>query len=218
MPNEHNRMIISGTLPEGEVWSCSVAYKREETGDDNVIRDYDGLRDQAEVTWDLLDVLMDTGALAALLSSSAAINKVRWEYRNGTTLEQAAEWTATPLPGQGTMTKVFQTSLVFSLLTGRPGRSYRGRIFWPALGATISSSTGRLTGPTIGEAASEMAAFLKDAGRRGGLQPDVDPVVYSTLLDVVTPVTSVSVGNILDTQRRRRDSLVEGRATAAIPD
>lgn len=216
MATQYNKMTVSGTLPSGEVWSCGAAYKREDLIQDNVIRDYEGLLDQANVAWGVIRDWESTDPLRTLLSVGGAINKVRWEYRDGPELIQAAEVTGTPVAGFGAMTKTFQTSLVFSLLTGRAGRSYRGRIYWPALGAVIEAD-GRVQTSRIQNAANQMAEFLKDAGRRGGGQPDVDPGVYSSTLDVWTPIESVEVGNVLDTQRRRRDSLIEARVSAEIP-
>lgn len=217
MANQHNRMILAGSLPGGEVWSVGCAYKREDVITDNVIRDYEALLDQANEVWDIIAAWPTSHPLRRLLSTGGSIQTVRWEYLDGQTLEQAAEVSRTPVVGDGNMTKVFQTSLVFSLLSGRPGRSYRGRMYWPGLGAAISFSTGRLSTPTAQQAADAMSVFLKDAGRRGGGQPDVDPVIYSPKLDIVTPVTQVEVGDVLDTQRRRRDALVEARFTSDIP-
>jgi len=42
------------------------------------------------------------------------------------------------------------------------------------------------------------------------------PAVISVTKGLVTPVTQVSIGDVVDTQRRRRDTLIETRLTAPV--
>lgn len=42
------------------------------------------------------------------------------------------------------------------------------------------------------------------------------PVLYSRTTTLVQVITSFDVGNVLDTQRRRRDQLVESRTSAVV--
>ncbi len=109
-----------------------------------------------------------------------------------------------------------QVSVVLSLLTGFPGGSYRGRLYWPATACTLGSNY-NLTGPTAASLASSAAQFLDDAGITQQTATNLQASVYSPTLDVMTPVIGVSVGNVLDTQRRRRDGLIESRSYSEIP-
>lgn len=215
MAYPHNKMILSGSLPGGERWSCGVAYDKP-AGLADPLTSYNSLLSWIED--DIIPALDKTeiNALKALLSSQGRIDTVRTEYREGTELVQAAQVElGSPVAGTGTMTKVFQTAVVCSLLTGRPGRSYRGRVYWPALGAVINQTTGRLQTPSAQGVADAMAFLLTDVGDLS-LEADLRPGVYSAVKDEFTYVNSISVGDVLDTQRRRRDTLVEARSSATI--
>lgn len=212
----YNRLSLSGPMPGGERWSVGWAYKGVLAAlPDEVIESYEDLNSQAEHVWDVIEDWPATFALMRLLTTTCGIDTVRWEYREDAELVQAAEVNRSPVFGTNSMTKVFQTSLCFSMLTGRPGRAYRGRTYWPALSAQINSDTGRLSVPTIEDAATDMASALNDFGDRS-LDWDLKPMVYSPSLGIVTEVTTVQVGNVLDTQRRRRDALVEERFSAPL--
>lgn len=204
----YNRAILSGGLPGGEVWSTSVAFA-DITGSASVGEtDFTELSGWAQTwvdaielntTWDVLD----------LLSSSATILNLRIEARDAAgTLLQAGE-AITNIIGEGSAACPFQTSVVSSLLTGRPGRSYRGRMYWPAIGAIVDPTTLRLDDPSSGGVATGVVQYLAqgETAYAGGLE--LKPVVVGAAADAVTEVTSVSVGDILDTQRRRRDRVAE---------
>ena len=216
MPVAHNRVRIQGSLPGGEVWSVNPAF----TDDGGpLVVDYSVLLGWATNIAALNASGIMPTTLRSLISSAATISSIRCEYRNSAgQLGQAAEFTLnTPVAGTGTPTKPFQTSLVSSLLTGRPGRSYRGRLYWPALAAAISTSTLRVTNPSIAGAAAASAEFLTQIAGAVPAPFATRLVVVSDKLSVATPVTSVVVGDVLDVQRRRRDTLQEASATQAYP-
>jgi hypothetical protein len=209
------KLSIRGTLPGGEAWSVNPifdafnAYEGVEAADMNAV----ALAVRAVSVPD---------SLKNLMSSSAQVTSFRVEGRTGgNELILAAE--ATPVDGSitglGLATKPYQTSVVASLLTGFAGASRRGRLYWPALGAGINTNL-RLNTPTAAKTAADMSAYLraiqtaisantKFAGSR--------LVVFSQKLGVKTPVTDISVGDVLDVQRRRRDRAVESRSSASYP-
>lgn len=212
----HNRIRIQGSLPTGEVWSVNPAF----TDDGGpLVVDYSVLLEWAQNIAALNASQIMPTALRSLISSAATVSSIRVEYRNSAgELGQAAEHTLTsPIAGTGTPTKPFQTSLVSSLLTGRPGRSYRGRLYWPALAAAISTSTLRLTNPSTAGAVAAITEFLTQVADAVPAPFSSQLVVVSDKLSVATPVTSVVVGDVLDVQRRRRDTLQEATASQAYP-
>lgn len=106
----------------------------------------------------------------------------------------------TPLPPQVAVAVTVRTALA--------GRSDRGRFYLPPPVTVEVGSTGRLGGSTaltivtaIGTAVDTAMAALSD----GAL------VVYSRVHHDYTEAVRLEVGDVFDTQRRRRDKLVEAR-------
>lgn len=216
MPVAHNKVRILGLLPGGEVWSVNPSFYANL---DNVVTDYDELLAWATAIAALNEGDVFPAGLRSLLSSAASISSIRTEYRDGNgNLSQAAEYTLPIVAaGTGTASKPFQTAVVSSLLTGRPGRSRRGRLYWPALAANISSTSLRLSTPSASAVGEAVRSFLSavTASAPAGKNPQL--AVISETLSTATQVTQVAVGDVLDVQRRRRDSLVEQIATVNYP-
>lgn len=211
-----NVVRINGAMPNGEVWSINPRFAG---GPGGVIVGYEELQEWAQNIADYLVALPSGSSLLAALSSAVSITSVRTEQLDASgQLVQAGEYIlTTPKAGSSTPTKPFQTSIVASLLTGRPGRSYRGRLYWPFLGSSISTSTLRIPTSFTQSFANDMAALLTAIATT--LAPDqaTAPVVVSQTLNVATPITQISVGDVVDTQRRRRDSLDEARTVQTVP-
>lgn len=213
----HNRLSIQGTLPGGEVWSCNPRYMPGENG--VPINEYAELLDWAQGVAALnggtvlpLDVL-------SLFGDAVVITTIRTEYigTEGQLLQAAEVNLADPIEGVGNATKPFQTSTVTSLLTGRPGRSYRGRLYWPTLAMPVSTTTLRIPSSTRDQFATQMAEFLSDTQQGAFAGAPLRLAVVSQTQNTMTPVTQIQVGDVLDVQRRRRDSLTEQRITVALP-
>lgn len=211
-----NVVRINGSLPGGEVWSVNPRFFGNFGPD---ITNYPDL-----LAWATNIAALNSGnvlpaPLRALLSPSGAVVSIRCEYRDASDrLQQAAEVALpSPAPGTGSATKPFQTSLVSSLLTGRPGRSYRGRLYWPALGAIISASDLRLSDVNAQSYCTAVGQFLTAVQNAAPAGTGVTLGVVSQTLSTRSAVTRIEVGDVLDVQRRRRDSLVEGRFNASFP-
>lgn len=112
----------------------------------------------------------------------------------------------TPLVGSAVLTMPPQACAVFSLQTDLPGPSYRGRTYWPALGASISAD---LKSSTAKQAGEDLVELVRDIETSLEVLTPVQWAVYSPKLGVLTPVSRVRAGDVIDTQRRRRDALVE---------
>lgn len=216
MPVAHNVVRILGELPGGEVWSVNPKYGPGPAG---LKTSYEELLAWAEGIVGLNDDLILPASLRSLISSAASISSIRCEYRgsNGDLVQAAEAVPTSPVPGTGSANKPFQTSLVSSLLTGRPGRSYRGRLYWPAMGAIISFNDLRVPDTNLQQYTEAIGLVLEQIAAIGEPENDATLSVVSETLSVLTPVTQISCGDVLDVQRRRRDSLIEGRATVSYP-
>lgn len=220
MAMEHNVVRFKGTLPGGENWSINPSFW------DSVGPFEDSPASYADLLAWATDIAALNGgnifpdSVQAVMSSETKTTLIRTEYWKDNVMEMAAEL-APPFPvfGAGSVTKPLQTALVASLRTGKPGRSYRGRIYFPALGADIDGSTGRLSTAVIEGLSEDIGQWLHDVGQAGSfvLRTLAAPCVVSKRQNVINRVLTVAVGDVLDSQRRRRDGLVEAYALGDVP-
>jgi hypothetical protein len=216
MADPYARIRILGTLPGGEEWSIGVAF----TGD----FDTHPMSSAALQAWATAVAALNTGKVfgavwGGLLSTVGFVTTVRAEYyATGTTLSDVREaLLTTPAAGTGTPSKTYQSAVVVSLLSGIPGRRTRGRIYLPALAATLSSTTLRLA-PTLAQSISDEASnWLLAVQDAGPTEPAMVPAIWSSVNASAIAVSSVRVGDVLDTQRRRRDSLAETYYSTVFP-
>jgi len=218
---EHNVVRIKGTLTGGESWSINPCFFDSIGPFQDSPKTYDDLLIWATDVGGLNSGNVFPASIMSLISSNCAITSVRTEYWADNEIQMAAEFVpSSPKFGNGGPTKSYSTALVASLRTGRPGRSYRGRLYFPALAAVISSSTGRLTSAVSTTFSTDIAAWLQAVGNQGSflLRTLAEPCVVSKTANVITKVETVAIGDVLDSQRRRRDALVELYTTATVGD
>lgn len=214
----HNVLRIRGNLPGGEVWSVTPKF----TGNfGDLITGYADLLEWLTTIQGFNAGRILPDPIMSILSSSASVTGLRGEYINDagdlTEVAEVGTLGGVPEPGTGTATKPFQTAVVASLRTGRPGRSYRGRIYWPGLSAGINSTTLRLEPGTASGIASATADFLTAVQEAAPAPSAIFLAVVSQTLDTNAGVTSIQVGNVLDVQRRRRDQAVEVYSSEDFP-
>lgn len=104
----------------------------------------------------------------------------------------------------------FQVAPVVSLRTALATRAGRGRFYAPSP-AVDQQAAGRLitTAQTaLLNSAVAMFTALTGAGLSG--------VLYSRTTTQTQEITSVDVGDVIDTQRRRRNKLIENRISANV--
>jgi len=104
----------------------------------------------------------------------------------------------------------FQCATVISLLTDSATRHGRGRFYLPPL-ATGTVDGGLISAATITSLDTAWTAFFDSLNTDG-----LNPVVRNRTGHISTPVTSARVGNVFDTQRRRRNKLVEVYTAIAV--
>lgn len=160
-------------------------------------------------------------AVRLSMSSTNSLTGCRVEARKATgELETLAEGLrTTPVTGTGAAPHPAQIAWTVSLRTNSPGGSGRGRLYWPATGQAIGVATLR---PTVSDATTFLTGFALylnqlEAAIDGVIDETVDLCVWSRVNASRALVTKVLVGDVLDTQRRRRDLLPEAYQELAYP-
>lgn len=210
----HIRVTANGGMPGGERWSCSVSFGLESP----IIL----------VSQPPLDTIAIGSAAAwasfvngSLMSTQVTLQRVdvRQIDEDGTTMAMSASVPTTPAAGTGPVLLPNQCAVVCSLRTGTPGPKGRGRFYLPML-STNPGPDGRLF-PVVRNQIADNLAILVNA-----LTTSVDvafpndqawPIVASgAVVPANYRVTALRVGDVYDTQRRRRDALVEAYAVRAV--
>jgi hypothetical protein len=87
-------------------------------------------------------------------------------------------------------------------------------MYWPWL-VTPQGADGHVNTSTVQVFATAMGAALFTIGATSAGQP-MQLVVHSRKLEEATLVTSLAVGNVIDTQRRRRNQLIESYSAGVL--
>lgn len=157
----------------------------------------------------LIGVSADAQALRGTMSTNMEIRRVRAYYYSvpNAPASLLGVSTVAGTTGTGTLTLPPQCSRVVTLLTATPGSSFRGRMYWPKVTTGLNTS---------GVDASVNQGFADAYARSLRTMAEIAPstsagqvAVVSLSKALVTPVTRIRVGNVIDTQRRRRDSINE---------
>jgi len=210
------RVSILGSSPGGEVWSINPVY--DPTFEFGSSVDQTAL----DTVTDAIAALTPGVNLQTLMSSSLAITGARVEVRDDATdalMAISTQVRAAPSTGSGSPLRGAQNALVFSLRTTTPGGSGRGRLYWPAVAMPIDTTL-RLSSANVTSITSEMKTYLGAirsalvAGWAGGV---FNLAVRSKTTKTTPHVNKLQAGNVLDTQRRRRDSMIEDYVSVTIP-
>lgn len=210
------RVSILGALLTTEVWSINPCFDPTFEFGDSVNQS-----------------MLDAAALAIagrsipttmreLMSPQAQRTGARVEVRDDATdalIAISTQSAGAPVAGTGTLRLPPQSAMVISVRTDTPGASGRGRLYWPALGATLDVS-GRMFTPTPATLLNDFKTYLN--GIRNDLAtafPTIgfDLAVRSKTTHTTPHAVRLQVGNVVDTQRRRRDNLAESYATTTFP-
>ena len=110
-----------------------------------------------------------------------------------------------------------QNSVVCSWRTARPGRRGRGRIYPPPSTVSGVDADGRVNGTMQGDQRDAAVTLLESLAIEavGAGAPHARPIVTGHPWDKYAVITSVDVGDVVDTQRRRRRQLVETRLSGS---
>lgn len=203
------RVSIQGGMPGGEVWSVNPCFGYVAPG---LPFSEEDLNEIATAV-----AAVEIGSLQTLMSGFTNVQGVRVEARNWDgTMDGAAEATRSSfINGSGSSRHPYQTSVVFSLRTLNPSQRAKGRLYWPATGTPIDTDSLRLSSTTRDAIAAGAVTYLEAV--ETAINSVVDGarlIVWSRASAAGYYVTRVVVGDVLDTQRRRRDTLVENYTSA----
>lgn len=206
-----NRVVISGTIAGSiERWSCSIDYTPEGGGSVLAPGELQGWATRIATTLDGGEV--DYPTITALMGANVNATRVDVYGYAPTGPAMASGQAAFSWNGSGTIRVPFSTAVCVSKRTGMSGRSRRGRMYWPALAANMQSDGTFVRAP---ELVGEFAELLQDLRDIDGVTLAI-PVVTSTTLNQVMEITEVAVGNVLDTQRNRRENVAENYSVAPV--
>lgn len=211
----YNRVIIKGSAPGGEVWTSGFALH---SPSDNVPATTPELELMAQNIGVIIGTWSSTNQLRRCLSNTLSVVAVRVECRNEdeSLFNLGEKPLVPPLQGSLPLTHSLQSAAVVSLRTLTPGGHGRGRMFWPNL-TYVPTQAGRIDNTLCIALASDMRTFLNE------VLDSVDPgfdlflAVRSVTDHMNRVVTSLRVGDVPDTQRRRRDALVEVYSSVPFP-
>lgn len=166
----------------------------------------------AQAAWDLALTTFWSTAVAGLFANEVAITSTSTaEVDVATGLQSVRVDSAVSLPGTSTAEMLpFQCATAVSLRTIFATRRGRGRFFLPPVTVAAIASGRLLTTAqtTLADAAQSMMTVLAGQGQT--------PVVYSRASRAAITITGIDVGNVIDTQRRRRNKLVEVRISRPV--
>lgn len=212
------RVSIQGTLGSSEKWSVNPCFATSFPGTPSV--------SALQAAADAIAAVTVPPNLAAAKSSAAPVTLIRVEARSDThVLELAAQAAFSGSQNGGGSPKMPpQTSVVLSLRTDRPGASGRGRLYWPGLGLTVDSPALRIPSGNRDPISVDAVTYLR--GIQDALKAGISPTPSASTFELAifsktrgdhALVNRLMVGDVFDTQRRRRDTLQENYITKAFP-
>lgn len=214
------KLQLNGMIGSFEQFSLNVAYDVEGELSEGWVQ---------STTNDMADAaaaVVPGPALRSLLRPEDSFVSVRLEGRQDAddALIGVAEATiAGGRPGTGLGDLPPQSAAVISLRTDSPGASGRGRIYWPATGAELESTLRLPQGTQLGYAVDAAAYFSDIETAMEAAATSLPPwaslnfAVRSKTTKTTPHVVRVQVGDVVDTQRRRRDAMPESYWTATYP-
>lgn len=217
------KVTMLGAISGGEVWSTTVCYRFFELFATTLTQQVLDSAANRLVTGIKSTTLPDN--FRALLSASGSITgwRITQHDENEKTIGVGQANYASPIVGANPPSKTPQDALVISLRTGQPGARGRGRVYFPAMGASLTPSF-KLNAPTNAQVVSDAAVLFDLVGDQlnaelaaNSLAVTVELAVRSVTGHTSYKVNQLRVGDVLDTQRRRRDRIIENLATTGYP-
>jgi hypothetical protein len=120
--------------------------------------------------------------------------------------------TGTPASGSATTTVFAQDTIVVSLRTATTfGRANYGRMYLPHSGMTRFTGVPQAADATCAAVAAAAVDFIENVNvvTNTGAEPGGASIMSKAGTGTAKAVTRVAVGNLVDTQRRRRNRLAE---------
>lgn len=209
------RLRIEGTIPGGEVWSVNPTFALPSSSVQDM--DYAGAQSRATACSNVVVPTPLLDAMGGTANTKITTFTVEARTSDGT-LQVSASALKTISATGSTNAHPAQTAIVCSLRSNSPGGRGRGRLYWPAIGKSLDATT--LRWPSAGQAALLTGFDTYLGALQDALNVDEIPgltefqlAVWSRTSQSFPPVVRLQVGDVPDTQRRRRDALAENYTT-----
>lgn len=194
------RVVISGNITGVQTWSVGVST----TGPDFAPAQADFS------TWlDSLVAALTTcwgaGPGVAASGDTQLTKMSAYHYQaNAHLAGRVAESPVGPLGGHASGSNSYRDCLVASLMTATPGKSGRGRMYWPATGVNLVNH--QASSSLVSDIATQTALFLNaiNASDIGGFTP---VVIVAGKINPPPPVIQVAVDTKIDSQENRSDKI-----------
>ena len=236
----HVLLTAHGGLPGGEVWSCglrSLAFADpilEGPGQQLALAAANRWRDMQNLPG-IAHIMGNNVGVGATAKATLDGVTVRQINEDGQTVQQYEASPVTALVTQNTTAKPWpnQCAIVVTLVTGRAGRTGKGRVYLPAVGSLdlVGDRIPAVDSQRIADAFSALITGLNldliaATGPGNGVAVQSGKVAAEPGILKWTPldqtgymgakVIAVRVGDVVDTQRRRRKSVAESYTTKAV--
>lgn len=209
------RVSIQGAMPNGEVWSVNPCWEMDGSAGVSLSAA------QAQTIATAIAAITVPTPMLNTMATGTTVTGCRIEGRqlSGGLEVQAEAVKATAQNGTGVNTHPHGTAIVISLRTPGVGASSRGRMYWPATGQALQSTDYRLAPATVSSLISAVKTYLVgvEAAINTTSGPNANLTVWSRLTSNFHNVNALQVGNVLDSQRRRRDALNEAYTALVYP-
>ncbi len=217
-PDKLYRFNITGTVPGGDQQVHTVWMRADPaTATAGVLQ---GLTDRVRDKW-AETINGGTGlplGLATKLAAETVYTSVSGYSVDafGRATTQAEALFAAGVKGTATSAVPPQVALVVTLLTARPGRSGRGRLFLGGFAGSNVLTSGRYAPAARDAVADAMAGFYTRLRDLQGTADLFRPVVVSPTLGDSFKISKIAVGDVFDTMRSRRNALVEAKVSRVV--
>jgi len=213
------RITMSGTCFGGtEIWSTGFFVGYEDSGVSN----------PTQADCDAIATLWATyfSSVSAQIANDYLTTQVKMAQLNtdGTTMVDntvfstyttppAGNYAATQYPPQLALAATLKSSLA-------RGFAAKGRMYLPGVTHAVDS-TGKISTATTGAHATVLKTFFDGVNTQLGIRGQVINASFgrggaSPVVGVNKEVTQIMVGNVFDTQRRRRNALTETYSTVTL--
>lgn len=208
----HIKITHSGAMTPTEVWSITHAIDARLAQFSDPVLGTATLQGLAVICRGLFGTIW-TSLLDDLAGNAVTYQTCRATQYLGTGLTFAyGESSGTALPGTGPITHPPQIAAVVSLRTGVVGPRARGRMYFPATGMTLDGDGAHVTTADVGTLLGGFVAYFNEVNALvlgSDFQGTGRVAVASDAAEAMFVVTRVQVGNVFDTQRRRREDIAE---------
>jgi hypothetical protein len=210
------RVSILGATTGGEVWSINPVF--DPTGELETGINQASLDAAASAIAALSPGTSSLTLLGTLMSITGARLEVRRDA-DDSLIAISTQARGAALPGTGSVRLPSQSAAVISLRTDTPGASGRGRLYWPCMGATVAG-TGRLNPADVLALMTAQKTYyiaMRDALATAFPTIGFNLAVRSKTTKTTPHVVRLQAGDVVDTQRRRRDKFPESYQQVAFP-